>query len=255
MAAKKKTIKKVTRIPDANVTIEVEETEKDEVTPVVEEIKVEETEEIEVTEKVEEAEKENSEEEEEEETTKKEDSEIVTKTENEPFSDNPNENDSFSWKKVILFAIIAAAIGFAIVGGYLYLKSGYKVDISRNGDTDKSIEMPTKEPTPTTTAVDKSKYQIEVLNGSGIAGEAANVQEILEDAGFSVGAIGNADSANYTDTIIAANEDVEEEFINELKKALEKRGPVEIEELSSDEDGDVVVTAGSSLNDDATPTP
>lgn len=252
MAAKKKTIKKVTKIPDANVTIEVEETEKDEVTPVVEEVKVEETEEVKVAEKVEEPGDENSE----KEAANKESSETVAeKTNDEPFSDNPNENDSFSWKKMILFAVIAAVIGFAIVGAYLYFKSGYTVNISKKGEANKSIVVPTTEPTPTPKKVDKSKYQIEVLNGSGIAGEAANVQEILEDAGFSVGAIGNADSSSYTDTVIAANEDVEEEFINELKETLEKRGPVEVEELSSEEDGDVVVTAGSSLNDEVTPTP
>jgi hypothetical protein len=263
MAAKKspKRVKKVTEIPDAKVTIEVDEIENEDESTITESPKSSEAEKENeeegetVEEKAESEETEDQGEETPDEEVKEKESQTeVAQNSDEPFSDDPN-SDSFSWKKVIIFAVIAALIGFVIVGGFLYFKAGYSVNVSKK-DVPKTLDIPTKEPTPTPKEVDKSKYQIEVLNGSGIPGEAAAVQEILEKAGFSVGAIGNADSANYTDTVISVTKEVEEEFVDELKETLEKRGPVEVEE-AEDQDEDVIVTVGSSLEDETetTPTP
>lgn len=233
MAAKK--VKKVTQIPEANVKIEVEQTEEDaeenEKEEVVEasEEKVEETEGA--TEEVKESEVENFDEE---------------------------SGSSISWKKVFIYTLISAFIGFIILGGLLFALNNYDLNLTKKTE-EKSIVLPSTTPKPTKEpedSVDKEAYEIEVLNGSGIAGEAAAVQTLLEDAGFKVSGIGNASNSDFEETQILTGEDIDESYLEELEKTLEDRGPVETEKAPSSQTEDVVVIVGSETSDsDTTPTP
>ena len=82
---------------------------------------------------------------------------------------------------------------------------------------------------------------------------------MLEEDGFKVGDIGNADKSSYTDTIITVNDDVPDSYIEALTKVLEKRGPVgKVKKFATGEDGEVLVIVGSELGlskQDTTPTP
>lgn len=245
---KPKRTKKVTEIEEAKVTIEVEATD-DEVKE-SEEVKEtpEEVEDSEETEEVKEA------------TEEVEESKEVEEVKEPEIENFENEGSWFSWSKVFLFIVIAAVTGFIIVGAYLFFFEGYNFSLTKEDSVKESIDVEEElSPTPTPETSDKSAFNITVLNGSGIAGEAANVQELLEGEGFSVNDIGNAETADYTNTQILYSEDVNEQFLDELEAALETRGPVEMEEADSDQTEDVVVIVGSSLADDteeeATPTP
>jgi hypothetical protein len=223
-AQKSKTVKKITKIPEASVTIEVEEKEED--------LKEEEKTEIA------------------EEPVKEE-----TETEVESDTTEDESLSSFSWKKVFLYTIIAAGLGFLILGGVFFLYKNANLNFLNQAEK-KEIVLPSITPKPTAVKVDKEAYEIQVLNGSGIEGEAASVQELLEDEGFKVGAIGNADNSDYTKTQILATEDVENEYTDELQKALEKRGPVEVEKAPSTQTEKVVVIVGNlTTEEEATPTP
>ncbi len=69
----------------------------------------------------------------------------------------------------------------------------------------------------TTPSFDPSVYSIQVLNGSGIAGAASDLQEILIDNGYQDIDIGNADESTYTDTIINSSDaDLKENLIEIL---------------------------------------
>lgn len=256
MAEKKpKTIKKITTISDAKVTIEVEENgENPEITAATEEIseanaKIQEENEEKVEQSIKDevngakdADDESDVKEEESEDKKEEDQNII------------EETDGMSWKKIFLFVFLAGCIGIFLIGLLMFLSKNF--DFSKKSDTSKTIELPKESPTPTVEEVALDAYEIEVLNGSGISGEAANVEGILEDAGFTVSGIGNADNQNYTETVIAAKDDVKQGFIDELQKTLEERGPVEVIKLSdTGSDSDVVVTVGSELEEEASPTP
>lgn len=63
---------------------------------------------------------------------------------------------------------------------------------------------PTSTPTPTPTPAvpNRADITIEVLNGSGVGGAAAKMQEFLEGKGYDVGRAGNADSSDYEETEI-----------------------------------------------------
>jgi len=76
--------------------------------------------------------------------------------------------------------------------------------------------MPTATPTP---VVDKTTLNIQVLNGSGIAGEANKMKALLEEKGYTVEGTGNAKSYEYEQTEIQVTAD-NEAFINILTADL-----------------------------------
>ncbi len=68
----------------------------------------------------------------------------------------------------------------------------------------KAPPTPTASPTP---AVDKKDIRIRVLNGSGIAGKAADVKTVLTDKGYTQILTGNADEFDFTTTEIQIKKD------------------------------------------------
>lgn len=215
-----KTVKKVTTIPNAAVTIEVEEKED---ASAVEEEKVE--------------------------------TQTPQKTQGEDVVENfDDQSMGYSWKKIFLIILIVVPIGFLVFGGFLFFSKNFNLGFLKQ-EPKKTLTLPEIKPTPTEVSVDKQAYEIEVRNGSGIAGEGAKAKDTLETAGFKVGAVGNAGKSDYTDTIITVNNDVTEGFIDELTKTLEERGPVgKVEKFATGEDGEVLIILGSSLTS-PTPTP
>ncbi len=145
------------------------------------------------------------------------------------------------WKAIIA-VIIVALVG---AGGYLY----YQSNQNRSAVPEENMVTvtPVEEATPTPEEVDREAYDIEVQNGSGIAGLAGQAQQFLEDAGFTVIDIGNADETDYEETVIYASEDVDEAWLDELKDVLGEEYDVQsqVEELDMETDADVVVIIGS----------
>lgn len=76
---------------------------------------------------------------------------------------------------------------------------------------------PTQATAPATTSESKvanpQDFQIEILNGNGIAGDANRVKTILGDQGFVVANIGNAINSNFVTTEINAKESVPRQLI------------------------------------------
>jgi len=172
-------------------------------------------------------------------------------SENKP----PLENTTPEHKKSKLWIILAFVVIIAIAGGGLYY---FRQEVML-----KSLEKK-EEPTPTPSQIsepeeskasdatesaeikaDPSQYSIKVLNGSGTAGVAAEVRDILEEADFIVEDIGNADASNYEKTIIRAKENVSKEFLDVLREELGKLYLLdENETLEESEDVDVIVVIG-----------
>ena len=68
--------------------------------------------------------------------------------------------------------------------------------------------------------LDLFKYKIYIQNGSGLAGEGALVGDILEESGFQVDQITNADSFDYQETEIILGKEVEQEFFKYIEDVL-----------------------------------
>lgn len=114
----------------------------------------------------------------------------------------------------------------------------------------KSSPTPLPKPTaaPTAIAVNLQQYTIDVLNGSGITGQAAKYKDSLTTDGFTVGSTGNAANSNFTKTEIAAKKSVSPAYISKLEDDLKKTLDVDTTVATSpDSDStDVTVTLGSS---------
>src|SRR3990167_8678753 len=152
----------------------------------------------------------------------------------EPLSstDKP-ANKSFLWIIVVIIAIL-----LVVAGGWFYLSSKSKIEEKKTGK-ETSIKPTTVKAQPTATATEEAKldkYPIKVLNGSGIVGEASNLQAILEKEGFEVSETDNAENYDYTDTIVQAKKSVEKAFLEKLKTLIGKSYTLgKDEELSASE--------------------
>lgn len=181
----------------------------------------------------------------------------------EPITEDKKESGGSRKKIWILLTIVLLAFG--VLGGLtIFSQSGVMQDFSmgKNSPSPTASIQITNPPSPTPEKADLEAYEIEVQNGSGIAGEGAKIKATLEKAGFKVGEVGNADNSNYDETIITVGNEVEDAYIDELTKVLEERGPVgKVEKFAEGEDGEVLVIIGSELNEeveedkDADPTP
>lgn len=194
---------------------------------------------------------------------------VHDETPNNPHADafegDPNQESDDGRKKWILNLLIILFGAVLVVLLYFYLQS------LRLGHPPQKPAVPTVSETqvkPTVTPIevtltkkDLAKYPIEVLNGSGIRGEAAKVQELLEGSDYVVSDIGNANNSKYEETVIQYGAKVPKEFVDMLYKELGKTYIVKKEGLD-EESGLVTVIVGSLTSDSektttkkATPTP
>lgn len=146
-------------------------------------------------------------------------------------------------KTIVWIVLIVLGLG-ALIGGGIYF---YKARTAGNQTTpSETVSAPT--PTPTSAQeVNLAEYNIQVLNGSGIAGEAGRAKALLAKAGFEDFEVGNAKTYDYTDTEIRTMSDTPNKVYDAAEDALTdggysvKRGTT----LSVDSDFDIVITVGS----------
>jgi len=93
--------------------------------------------------------------------------------------------------------------------------------------------------------LDRSKLSITVENGSGIEGTAGKAAKILQDLGYNVVSIGNADAFNY-DGVTIRVKDPQSNFVNLLKQDLSRDYTIETSsaDLPTDSPTDCVIIIG-----------
>ena len=93
--------------------------------------------------------------------------------------------------------------------------------------------------------IDFVDYKVSILNGSGVAGEAGKVEELLKDVRFEDMDTGNADSYDYTDTEIRMKDGTPKAVYTAVKEALSDNYSVSKgDSLNDDADYDVIVMVG-----------
>jgi len=135
----------------------------------------------------------------------------------------------------------------AILGGIVFYQKG----VNRGEEV---VPTPTPLPASSTapsasplSSADLTKYTINILNGSGIAGEAGKAKTLLTTAGFKVGTTGNAATYDYTKTIIKAKSSVDAAYVSALSSALGKTYAVDTAQTLEGTSTDTVqVIIGSS---------
>lgn len=138
----------------------------------------------------------------------------------------------------------------AILGGIIFYQKGVNTIKVEESPAPQATLAPLTTATPTpvsTSSANISKFDVAVFNGSGTAGEAGKVKDILVAAGFTVTSTGNAATYDYTKTIIKAKSTVDASVVQKLKDALSKAYVVgDNQTLSSSATTDIQVVVGSS---------
>ena len=152
------------------------------------------------------------------------------------------EKSDRSWTWMLLAFVLGMVAGG--VGGFVLAK----IQNSRTKSDQPVVEkVVTSTPSPSSAAVvpaDRADLKVQILNGSGVKGEAAKAKEYLEGLGYKDVKVGNADTdagltvvefkksaAKYVDTLT-----------NDLSKKY-KLGPNV--NLNEDAEFDVIVTLGA----------
>jgi len=130
-----------------------------------------------------------------------------------PQADKESAPTSFGYpdisvhKKSPVSGVVMWALGIillvVIIGAVIIAVSRGSVTMSVFGV--KPTPTPTMQPTPTavpTPVIDKTTLKIQVLNGSGTAGEAGKMKTLLEEKGYTVVGTGNAKTYDYEKTEI-----------------------------------------------------
>ena len=181
------------------------------------------------------------------------------KTEEAPFRSfsrlsEKNENKKSNIWFFIWVVLITFILGLAVITGVYYFTSNKEIKpLSLNfnfkfgSPTTTPTPIPTSIPTPTTEPADLTAYTVKILNGSGVTGEAAKLKAKLTTAGFKVGVTGNADSSDYTKTVIEAKKDANQDYIKALIEELKKSYEIEanIKTLPASDASDIIVIIGA----------
>lgn len=148
-------------------------------------------------------------------------------------------------KRLIL--IFPIALILVVTGIYLLLSS-------------RSDSSPTQSPSPTVAppvvilespspdpeeVVDLANFSVQVLNGSGIAGKAAEVEAQLEDEGFESIETGNADNFDYIATEINLKPNLPSALRLAIESALVGYDLEFQSDLEDDNDYDIVIIIGT----------
>lgn len=158
----------------------------------------------------------------------------------------PKINFSGLFKKEVLIFIVSFLASFAFFVMLTKLAPSLFNSLGKKTETASEIKsLPTQPPTATPTpSFKRDEINIKVLNGSGTAGKAGEVKEILDEVGYKEIVTGNADSFDYETTVFEIKKEKNEvlEFLKEdLGDYLSK---FESKNLAEEETADVIIIVG-----------
>lgn len=153
----------------------------------------------------------------------------------------------FSKRLGTLIADLKGLIGLSVILIAALGVFGYR---STHKKTPAPVSVaPSQAPTPIAATpqptIAYQSYRVQVLNGSGIAGEAVKVADLLIPDGFSKPTTGNADAYTYTDTAVRLKGAVPSVVYDRIESALSAYSVTRSAELASDAAFDISVIVGS----------
>ena len=167
----------------------------------------------------------------------------VTPPQPTSFSVEPREkNNGSKWILIFIALLILGGVGI-----FFFTKSGDEAIATPTPsfnttpiDEVESTSTPASSPAP----VKKSEVSIEILNGTGIPGEAAYLQTQLKALGYSDITAGNASSTDNTITTVTFSKTLSQTVQDEIKKELEKIYKEVSVKTSTTQKSDAVIVTG-----------
>lgn len=147
---------------------------------------------------------------------------------------------------IVLFTTVTAG------GGWLAMKRfQFTAGEERRPSPTPIVRIPTSTPPPVSpvasASFNRADYTIQVLNGSGQAGEATRLTDLLVTEGYSVIETGNADKQDYVETKLQFHPNVAEQARNDLDKLLlENYTEVIAETKIASDEADITIIIGAS---------
>lgn len=148
-------------------------------------------------------------------------------------------------KRIIVILLFLAV--FAAGGWFLLKEPIFDEDVSEESSLTEldTKEEPTSTPIPTEIPVDKENVSIQILNGTGIAGEATYLQGKLRSLDYTEIEVGNAESQDNETTTVTFSSTLQEEIVDEITEELEKvYNKVTVKTSSSLEDDEIEIIVG-----------
>ncbi len=145
-----------------------------------------------------------------------------------------------------LWTIILGLVLIGLIAGVFYFREKIftKLGVSIPGiTTDKPQPTITMTPTPTIAlspaptpvTLDRSKYQIRVLNGTSTSGAASTLGDQLKELGWKVPNVGNAESSDTPQTTVRVKKDltdVAKVLVDDLAKYYQATSSADLEKTS-----------------------
>ncbi len=110
-----------------------------------------------------------------------------------------SQGKSAKWLWLLIILIIIGALAFAFFRG-IGPFAKYSPFVAKASPTPEATVVPMEEATPQPETLDRSVPKVKVLNGSGVAGKASAVKDLLQGKGYTVVSVGNASNYDYTNT-------------------------------------------------------
>ena len=167
-----------------------------------------------------------------------------------PFPSRRRKKLKINKQSLIIIAGVLIIVGLAC---WLIFRGGESEDTQEPSPTP-GLEEITSTPTPISAPIERDKISIEVLNGTGIAQEAAYVQGKLAELGYSDIETGNTESKDYVETEVTFSSGLAQEVRDEITQQLESIYQQVDTKTSSSLDTDVQVITGYRKGHTPTPT-
>lgn len=150
--------------------------------------------------------------------------------------------------KYFLYTTSVALVVAALVGSFFVYREGVR-KLEHAEESPAPLTTPTPLPTQTPTLakeLERENLVLQVLNGRGAAGTAAEAQEYLEGLGYTVEGVGNAESFDYEETEISIKED-KSQYLGLLVTDLESKYAVasQSSDLEKGSEYDAVIIIGA----------
>jgi|GEM_PF-6327423 len=155
-------------------------------------------------------------------------------------------------KKLIIIILIGIGIVLIVLGiiALVRRQSSGMMPSESPSPSPTEIVITTPSPTPSpATSQELASFKLQILNGSGVKGEAAAVNTLLEAEGFDTAELDNAENYDYTDTVVQFKPGISDSVYTSIEMALSVKYTVTRgEELPDSSDYDIIVTVGTALS-------